>query len=189
MQQSNGTKGMSGQGATIVAAIGGLAIGLMANAGRKAFIQGMEATHGEWDDMLKAEHQAALMLFDKLLETTEKQTTKRKMLLMQLKHALAKHAHEEENVVYPAMRQKSLTEEADHLNHDHGYVKQFLFELTEMKPSDLAWLPKVEEFRAQIGEHMREEEDELFPKLRNELGAEGNAHVTTALNKEGFKAA
>ncbi|MBL0922996.1 MAG: hemerythrin domain-containing protein [Sphingomonadaceae bacterium] len=190
MQNKNSnTKGISGQGAAIAAAVGGLAIGLMANAGRKAIMQGMDASYGEWDDVLKAEHEATIMIFDKIAETDEKQVTKRKMLLMQLKHALSKHAHEEENVVYPAMRENGLTEEADHLNHDHGYVKQYLFELTEMKPSDPAWLTKVEEFRDRLEEHVREEEDELFPKLRDQLGEDGNAHVTAAMNKEGFKLA
>jgi hemerythrin superfamily protein len=87
------------------------------------------------------------------------------------------------------MRENGLTNEADHLNHDHGYVKQFLFQLAEMNPSDPAWLPKVEEFRTKLDEHVREEETELFPKLREKLGQEGNVHVTAAMNKEGFSAA
>jgi iron-sulfur cluster repair protein YtfE (RIC family) len=191
IMQSKGSnnRGISGQGAAIAAAVGGLAIGLMANVGRKAVMQGMDASYGDWDDVLKAEHDATIMIFDKIAQTDETQLTKRKMLLMQLKHALDKHAHEEENVVYPAMRENGLTEEADQLNHDHGYVKQYLFELTEMLPSDPAWLPKVDEFRERLEEHVREEENELFPKLKDQLGDEGNAHVTAAMNKEGFKLA
>jgi hemerythrin superfamily protein len=189
VQGANGARGFSPQGAAVAAAIGGLALGLMANVGRKALVQGIGASAGEWDEMLKAEHDVTMKIFDKLAETTEAQTAKRKMLLMQLKHALSKHAHEEENVVYPAMRENGLTDEADHLNHDHGYVKQYLFELTEMKPSDPEWLGKVEEFRTHIEKHVREEEDELFPSLRQKLGKDGNAHVTAAVNKEGFKAA
>lgn len=108
---------------------------------------------------------------------------------MQLKHALTKHAHEEENVVYPTMREHGLTSEADELNREHGYVKQFLFELENMDAGDPAWLVKVAVFRVQIEEHMSEEEDELFPKLRQKLDEKGNKAVTTALNKEGFKVA
>jgi hemerythrin superfamily protein len=187
--QSDGSNGFSTQGAAVAAAIGGLAIGLMANLGRKAVIQGMTAAAGEWDQALAAEHEATLMIFDKLQATTETNVAKRKLLLMQLKHALAKHAHQEENVVYPAMRANGLTDEADELNKDHGYVKQFLFDLTEMEPSDTLWAPKLSEFRAQIEQHMREEEDELFPSLREKLGDVGNHHITVAMNKEGFKIA
>ena len=173
----------------VTAAVGGLVVGLMANVGRKVVMQLMESTHGEWDEILKAEHDATLMIFDKLQETGPDNTAKRTMLLMQLKHALTKHALEEENVVYPTMREKGLTEEADELNNDHGYVKQFLFELGNMGPSDHAWGTKVADFRRQIEPHMREEENTLFPKLREKLTDEANAAMTAALNKEGVIAA
>ena len=187
--QSNGSNGFSPRSAAVAAAIGGLAVGLMANIGRKAVVQGMTAAAGEWDQALQTEHKATLTIFDKLQATTETNTAKRKFLLMQLKHALAKHAHQEENVVYPAMRANGLTEEADELNKEHGYVKQFLFDLTEMEPSDTRWAATVSEFRTQIEEHMREEEETLFPSLREKLGDEGNLHITAAMNKEGFKVA
>jgi hemerythrin superfamily protein len=173
----------------VTAAVGGLVVGLMANAGRKVAMQLMDATYGEWDEILKAEHDATLMIFDKLQETGPDQTTKRTMLLHQLKHALTKHALEEENVIYPTMREHGLTEEADELNSDHGYVKQFLFELGKMEPFDQAWGSKVAEFRRQIETHMREEENTLFPQLRQKLSSDANAAMTTALNKEGVIAA
>jgi hemerythrin-like domain-containing protein len=189
VQNTARTKGFSPQGATVAAAVGGLLVGLVANVGRKAFVQGLGAATGEWDDVLKAEHEVTSAIFAKLRDTSTDHTKKRKMLLMQLKHALSKHAFEEENVVYPTMREHGLTEEADHLNHDHGYVKQFLFELTEIPPSDPAWIEKVEEFQAHVEKHVRQEEDELFPLLRQKLGEDGNALATAAVNKEGFKLA
>ena len=171
------------------AAVAGLAVGLVANLGRKAVVQGMTAALGDWADGLIAEHAATSKIFDALEQTTVADTNKRTMLLTQLKHALGKHAFQEENVVYPAMRRHGLTSEADHLNHDHAYVKQFLFELTEMERNDAGWLPKVREFRTELDRHVREEEDTLFPKLHAALGPEGNEHVTAAMNKEGFKLA
>ena len=47
-------------------------------------MQGMEAAAGDWDEILAAEHDAALAIFDKMLATDESQTFKRKMLLMKL---------------------------------------------------------------------------------------------------------
>src|SRR5579884_852014 len=82
-------------GPLLMAALGGAAIGLAANYGRKALMQGMEATVGDWDEILTAEHQTALGIFDKMLTTDQTQTFKRKMLLMKLTHALDKHAHQE----------------------------------------------------------------------------------------------
>ena len=173
----------------VTAAVGGLVVGLMANAGRKVVMQMMDATYGEWDEILKAEHDATLMIFDKLQESGPDETSKRTMLLVQLKHALTKHALEEENVIYPTMRENGLTEEADELNNDHGYVKQFLFELGKMEPWDQAWGSKVAEFRRQVETHQREEENTLFPQLREKLTAEENTAMTAALNKEGVIAA
>lgn len=183
----------SGNGTTtskvVTAAVGGLVVGLMANVGRKVVMQLMDSTYGEWDEILKAEHDATLMIFDKLQETGPDNTAKRTMLLMQLKHALTKHALEEENVIYPTMRENGLSDEADELNNDHGYVKQFLFELGKMEPTDQAWGTKVADFRRQIETHMREEETTLFPQLRAKLSEEANTAMTVALNKEGVIAA
>ncbi|WP_277982032.1 hemerythrin domain-containing protein [Sphingomonas phyllosphaerae] len=99
---------------------------------------------------------------------------------------IAKHAFQEENVVYAEMRDHGLTEGADRLNHEHGYVKQYLFELGAMAKDDPAWLPKLRAFRAMIEEHMREEEEDLFPSLRAQLSDEQNHSVTVAMNREGL---
>ena len=116
------------------AALAGVAIGIAANYGRKALMQGMEAAAGDWDAILATEHDSALAIFDKMLATDESQTFKRKMLLMKLTHALDKHAHQEEMVVYPALREAGINVEADQLEVEHGQVKTFLYELNEMGP-------------------------------------------------------
>jgi hemerythrin superfamily protein len=161
----------------------------MANLGRKAAVQAPTMMAGDWDQALAAEHAATMKLFDAMQATTDKNTTKRSMLLMQLKHALAKHAIEEENAVYPALRDAGQTEEADHLNHDHGYVKQFLYDLGNMPKDSPAFMAKVGEFRSAVEEHVREEEDKIFPKLKAKLSPEQNKALTMAMNKEGFKLA
>lgn len=117
------------------AAAAGFVVGLAANFGRNAVVQGITAAQGEWDDGLKAEHRLTLRLFDAIEKTDATQTWKRGMLLTQLKHALGKHAFEEENVVYPAMRDHGQVEDADQLVHDHGYVKQYLHDLTTLARS------------------------------------------------------
>jgi len=173
----------------LVGAIAGFAVGLAANMGRKALIQGISAAQGSWDEGLKAEHRLTMKIFDAIEQTSPDQTRKRGILLTQLAHALSKHAFEEENIVYPAMRQHGQIEAADELVHDHGYVKQNLFDLAEMDKGDPAWIEKVRKFRAEIEQHVAREEDELFPALREALGDKGNAHVTAMMNKAGFAAA
>ncbi|MFL6727342.1 MAG: hemerythrin domain-containing protein, partial [Sphingomicrobium sp.] len=142
-----------GHGPVVAAALGGAMIGFAANYGRKALMQGMEAAAGDWDEILAAEHDMALAIFDRMLATDETQTFKRKMLLMKLTHALDKHAHQEEMVVYPALREANEAADADHLESEHGYIKTFIYELNEMGADAPNWLKKVREFRQLVSQH------------------------------------
>jgi hemerythrin superfamily protein len=173
-------------GPLLGAAFAGAAIGLAANFGRKALMQGMEAAAGDWDEILAAEHEAALAVFDKMLATDETQTWKRSMLLMKLTRALDKHAHMEEMVVYPALREANMATEADELEGEHGYVKTFLYDLKQVGPSASNWLEKVREFRALVSKHAHMEEERVFPGFKQNMTAEQNAKVTKLMNADGF---
>ena len=180
---------LNGTGKLIAAGAAGLAVGLAANVARKLVVQAPTMMSGDWDEALKAEHALTLKVFDAIEATTEKNTTKRATLLMNLKHMLAKHSMEEENAVYPALRDAGEAEQADHLNNDHGYVKQYLYDLTTMSKDSPAWIAKVRQFRTDIEKHMREEETDLFPRLKAKLSPEKNKALTAAMNKEGLKIA
>lgn len=173
-------------GPIIAAAIGGAALGVAANFGRKAMMQGMASSAGDWDEMLAADHDAALALFDKMLATDPSQTFKRKMLLMKLTHALDKHAHQEEMVVYPALREANEAGDADHLEVEHGYVKTYLYELGQMAPDAPNWLETVREFRDAVKQHAHMEEEEVFPRFKQELSDEQNDKITSLVNRDGF---
>jgi hemerythrin superfamily protein len=175
-----------GAGPVIAAAIGGAAIGFAANYGRKAIMQGMEASIGDWDEILAAEHDEAMALFDKMLATDETQTFKRRMLFMKLCHALDKHAHQEEMVVYPALREANEAADADNLESEHGYIKTFIYELSEMGPASPNWLDKVREFRQLVSEHAHMEEEQVFPKFKRDMDDEQNARITSLVNRDGF---
>ncbi|WP_404712524.1 hemerythrin domain-containing protein [Sphingomonas sp. MMS24-J13] len=179
----------SGTTVALVAGAAGLAVGLAANVARKFAVQAPTLLAGEWDEALKAEHDLTLKVFDALEATTEANTTKRATLLMNLKHMLAKHALEEENVIYPALREVGEIEAADELNRDHGYVKQYLYELSEMPKDSPLWIGKLRKFRTDIEQHMREEETDLFPKLKGLVSDEKSKELTSLMNKEGLKLA
>ena len=173
-------------GPLLGAALAGVALGFAANFGRKAVMQGMAAAAGDWDEILAAEHDATLAIFDKMLATDETQTFKRKMLLTKLCYSLDKHAYEEEMVIYPALRQANETVDANHLEHDHGYVKTFIYELGQMPADAPNWLEKVREFRELISRHAHEEEEQVFPRFKDELTEEQNARITGMVNRDGF---
>jgi hemerythrin superfamily protein len=163
--------------------------GAATNLMRKAIVQAPTTLAGNWSEALAAEHRATLAIFDKLEQTDSSATARRALLLTQLKHALGKHAFEEENAIYPALRDHGLAEEADKLNREHGYVKQHLYELTRMSKDDPRFLSELAEFRTLLAAHIREEENELFPRVRELLGSEENSALSVAMNKEGFKLA
>jgi hemerythrin superfamily protein len=128
----------------------------------------------------------ALAIFDKMLATDETQTFKRKMLLMKLTHALDKHAHQEEMVVYPALREANEAADADHLEGEHGSIKTFIFELNEMGLAASNWLEKVREFRQLVSSHALMEEEQVFPRFKQDMDEEQNAHITSLVNRDGF---
>ena len=174
-------------GALVGAAMAGAAVGLAANIGRKLIVQCSSGASGDWFEALKTEHQITLAIFDKIEATDDNQKMARTSLLAKLKYALSKHAIEEEMVIYPALRQAAESDEADDLTSDHGYVKTYLYELENMANDDPQWIARFRDFRAMIEEHMREEEEEIFPRLRAKLSEDQNSKLTSAMNKEGFK--
>lgn len=178
--------GKNGGGALFGAALAGAAFGLAANFGRKLLTQGMSAASGDWDEVLATEHDLTMAIFDKMLATDATQGFKRKMLLMKLTHALDKHAHEEEMVVYPALREANEAHDADLLEGEHGYVKTFIYELNQLSTDAPNWLEKVREFRAFVQKHAHMEEEEVFPRFKQALSEEQNAKITSLVNRDGF---
>ncbi len=47
----------------------------------------------------------------------------------------------------------------------------------------------MRDFRSMLEEHIRMEEDEVFPAFRKALSEEQNAKLTRTMNREGFKMA
>jgi hemerythrin superfamily protein len=183
------SKSKVGTGTVLGVAAAGLAVGIAANLGRKAAVQAPSVMAGDWLEALKAEHKAALAILDKLARSTPEQPAKRTLLLTQLKHALGKHAFTEENVIYPALREWGDKADADALNHEQGYHKQYLYELDNMDKAAPEFAQKVADFRADLNAHIREEEDKIFPKIHAGLDEAKNKALTAAANREGFKLA
>jgi hemerythrin superfamily protein len=175
--------------AITAAAFAGVAVGLAANFGRKLVVQNIAGAAGDWVDVLTAEHHNVLAIFDKIEATADDQVVARRHLLTKLRNALGKHAIEEENVIYPALREANSAHDADALNAEHGYVKTFLYELEKMPADSPNWLSKVRDFRTILEEHMQMEEREAFPSLRDQLSEERNAELGAAMKREGLKLA
>jgi len=173
-------------GAIAGAALGGAMIAVAANLGRKAAVQGFSAVAGNWADSLAAEHKMVLALFDKMLDTDDDQTKKRALLLLQLGHALDKHAYAEEHVIYPCLREANDASVAELLEKEHGEVKTYLHRLANMSKDSPDWIGVVSEFRDSVARHARMEEEEVFPQLRAQIDDALDKRITREVNRAGF---
>jgi iron-sulfur cluster repair protein YtfE (RIC family) len=173
-------------GSTVKSILVTAGVAAVANIGRKMIVQAPTAMSEDWFEGLAKEHQATLDVIDQMLQTSADHSQKRAMLLMNLKHMLAKHAMQEEHVIYPMLRREEDTETVDSLNSEHGEVKALLYELGEMDKSAPAFTETLEELREALEEHMREEEEVLFPALRKRLSDEENRKMSRSMNLAGF---
>ena len=171
------------------AAAAGLLAGIAVNAGRKAMTQAAEAMTGDWLDALKAEHLMVMELFDEIDTTGPDDAGKRRRLAARIKAAIDKHAFEEENVVYPVIRLSESDELARKLVLEHAEMKTLLYEIETAEPSAPSFMKTINALRRALEEHIREEEDEIFPRLRERLTPEADARITMLLHKAGVKLA
>ena len=165
----------------------GFFAGLVLPQARKVIAQAPGAVDGAWVQQLCAEHRQILALFDKLLATGDGQAARREHLLARLARALAKHAAEEEYVIYPALMESVRRDDAKRLFDDHGEIKHFIYDLRRIPASEPRWLVVAQEFRSHLDEHIRQEEAEVFPSFHGALSAAENTQLTRMLNAEGAK--
>lgn len=176
-------------GMTLGAAAAGILIGLAGSMGRKMAVQSVATRNRDWDEVLQMEHRAVEQLFQTLLETDGTETGKRTALFSKIKHALMKHAIEEENAIYPALRRIDAIEDGDQLFEDHAEIKKALYDLDRMDSSDATFLARVRDLSDIIERHVQEEEGNLFPRLKRAMSDDENQQATSRVWKEGLKLA
>jgi hemerythrin superfamily protein len=167
----------------------GLAAGLALPHARKLVMQAPTLAAGDWADALVAEHRMVEKLFQQMLDTSERDQAKREFLLTKIAYALNKHAIEEENVIYPALSENAYADSARHFVEEHQEAKTFIYDLRRISSADPTWLLKAREFWSKLEQHMREEEDDVFPAFKNALSPEENTKLTAMMNWEGLKVA
>ena len=167
----------------------GFVAGAAALGARKVAMQAVTHHSLDWLESLKADHRLAETLFDALLKTEDTAVIKRKVLLSKLTYALTKHALEEENVVYPALREANRELAAKRLASEHFDIKSALHELSDMPKGDPEFIARVEALRVLVAGHVREEEDDIYPAFQSGMSPEQNLKLTRAINREGLKLA
>lgn len=176
-------------GVAVGAAALGVVAGIAASASRKAMIRAAETLTGDWADLLKADHLVIAEAFDLIAATPSKNVGRKRRLAKRLKAALDKHAFQEENVIYPALKLADPEGPAARLFADHADFKVQLYSLCRSDPGEPTWLPMVQALRRQFEAHAREEEDVIFPELRRLLSAEDQGVLTAAMRRNSIRLA
>jgi hemerythrin superfamily protein len=143
--------------------------------------------------LLTADHKEVKQLFneyDKLVEADAGDDDKQQ-LAQQICTMLTAHATAEEEIFYPAAR--SVLDEQDLLDEatvEHASAKDLIAQLEESSPGDDLYDAKVKVLGEYIEHHVKEEEGELFPKLKKseldleELGAQIEARKEELLTAD-----
>jgi hemerythrin superfamily protein len=115
-------------------------------------------------EILEHDHRSAEAL---LADLTQGPESGREAALEKLKLALTIHNATEENLVYPAIHDLAgRPMHAGHLYREQDHAKVVLWELSMLSPSDPQFQLKANKFRDALMEHIRDEEEREFPKLR-----------------------
>jgi hemerythrin superfamily protein len=122
--------------------------------------------------MLKADHKTVEGLFTRFEKAGERAHVKKREIVDRLIEELSIHAAVEEQLLYPVVRATIPDAEESALEslEEHHVVKWLLWELETMEATDERFDAKVSVLMDLVRHHVEEEEADLFPKLRDELG-------------------
>ena len=126
--------------------------------------------------LLKADHEAVSHLFDEFEKA--RSVANKKSLVAEICSSLSVHAQVEEEIFYPAvkaaLKDKLLVPEA---TVEHAGVKRLIAQLEGAEPDGEMYDAKVKVLSKYVKHHVKEEQNEMFPKAKTvsldmvELGA------------------
>ena len=173
-------------GAASAAALGVIA-GLTLGRARKAVAKASMALTGDWEKQMKAEHRAIRKLLKAMADSELEEAAKRAALLEELSDVLTRHAVEEENIIYPALRARGLAAAVKAQLGEHADLRAMIRELEALAPEDPAWIKTADRLKKLAYRHLREEEQTLFPALHDTALAGDNDRLTHLVRREGLK--
>ena len=122
--------------------------------------------------LLKHDHKTVEQLFKRFEKAGDRAHVEKRQVVDRIIEELSVHAAVEEQLFYPVARATVPDTEDIALEsiEEHHIVKWVLSELETMSPDDERFDAKVTVLIENVRHHVEEEEDEFFPKVRDELG-------------------
>ena len=130
-------------------------------------------------DLLTADHTAVKALFDRYKKLGDDAYAAKEELALKICDELTVHTIIEEEIFYPAARET--IEDADLMDEadvEHAGAKELIAQIRQMEPRESHYDAKVTVLGEQIDHHVKEEQGEMFPKVKKSkldtkaLGAE-----------------
>jgi hemerythrin superfamily protein len=122
--------------------------------------------------LLKNDHKAVEALFKRFEKAGDGALVEKRAVVDKIIEELSIHAAVEEQLFYPVTRATVPKTEDIALEslEEHHIVKWVLSELEDMRPEDERFDAKVTVLIENVRHHVKEEEEEYFPMVRDELG-------------------
>lgn len=129
--------------------------------------------------ILKRDHREAEVMLKQLAASKKPSATRRKTAA-KLVTALSKHMQIEEKLVYPLVDEYVGHEEEQEAENEHTLAREGLASLEELV-DEPGFGAAVAMLTAGIKHHVKEEETELFPKLKSKLERDELAELGDAV--------
>jgi len=116
--------------------------------------------------LLKADHKEVKTMVGQF--NSSRSEAKKAQLAEQICAALEVHAEIEEEIFYPAARE-ALRKNGDLIDEaevEHTSVKELIAKIKGGSPGDSLWEAEVKVLGEYVNHHVKEEEGEIFPKVR-----------------------
>lgn len=122
--------------------------------------------------LLEQQHREVERLFEQFEKTGDRAKRAKQQLCTKISDALAAHAAIEEKIFYPATKDARTEELLHEAVEEHLAAKRIIADLVEQDLDDDVLEAKISVLQEQIEHHVKEEEKELFPKVKKLLDSE-----------------
>lgn len=120
--------------------------------------------------VLKLDHRKVKELFKQIEGASPRAVKTKERCFLQIKTELSLHAHAEEEILYPRVKDiSSIRHNGFEADEEHALVKQLLSEIDGLEAGSEHWGAKCKVLKDLVEHHVEEEEGEIFPALRSAL--------------------
>ncbi|HEY0879074.1 MAG TPA: hemerythrin domain-containing protein [Zeimonas sp.] len=120
-------------------------------------------------ELLKADHRKVEKMFKDFEKMKEKDREGAIELVGRIVTELTVHTQIEEEIFYPTMREsggEKMTHLLDEAEVEHASAKDLIHQISSMSPDEELYDAKVKVLGEYVKHHVKEEEDEMFPKAK-----------------------